>query len=132
MTLIPNQPYPNLPAWEDLEPILENGWAVPGAAQSLQGYAEKNTVTLFGRVQIGTSHIIGDLPNHLRAITPLSVQAMILGGPACLVELMGSYTPGGFRLAMSSYSLGMTREQMIATYGGMYLSLAGSYPRKAV
>lgn len=130
MTLIPNQPYPDLPAWEDLESILVNGWGVPGAAQSLQGYAEKNSVTIFGRVQIGTSHIIGPLPDHLRAIRPLSVQALILGGPSCLVELQGGTASGGWQLVMSAYSLGLTNAQMIATYGGKYLSIAGSYPRK--
>jgi len=131
MTLIPNQPYPDLPAWEDLEPILANGWGVPGAAQSLQGYAEKNSVTIFGRVQVGTSHVIGDLPQHLRAIRPLSVQALILGGPSCLVELQGGASSGGWQLVMSAYSLGMTNAQMIAAYQGKYLSIAGSYPRKA-
>lgn len=89
-------------------------------------------MTIFGRVQIGTSHIIGDLPNHLRAITPVSAQALILGGPSCLVELQGGTASGGWKLVMSAYSLGLSNAQMIATYGGMYLSLAGSYPRKAV
>lgn len=131
MTLIPNQPYPDLPAWEDLESILVNGWGIPGAAQSLQAVAEKNSVTLFGRIQIGSSQVIGDLPNHLRAIRPISVPALILGGPSCLVELQGTATVGGWQLVMSAYSLGMSNAQMIATYGGMYLSIAGSYPRKA-
>ena len=132
MSLIPNQPYPDLPAWEDLASILVNGWGVPGAAQSFQGYAEKNSVTVFGRVQIGASHVIGDLPQHFRAIRPLSVQALILGGPSCLVELQGGAATGGWQLVMSAYSLGLTNAQMIATYGGKYLSIAGSYPRKAV
>lgn len=126
----PPQPYPDAPAWEDLESILTNGWTVPGVHQSLQGINDKNTVTVFGRIRIGTSNIIGDLPDHLRAIRPISVQGLILGGPSCLIELQGNDTLGGYRLNMSSFSLGMTNEEMIAAYGGMYLSIAGSYPRK--
>lgn len=130
MNLIPNQPYPGLPAWQDLEPELLNGWAVPGLHQSLQGMAVQNSVTLFGRVQIGTSHIICALPEKLKAIRPISLPALILGGPSCLVELQGNESRGGWQLAMSAYSLGMSNEAMVAAYQGKYLSLAGSYPRK--
>ncbi len=73
-----------------------------------------------------------ELGDHLRAIRPLSVQALILGGPSCLVELQGGTASGGWQLVMSAYSLGMTNAQMIAEYQGKYLSIAGSYPRKAV
>lgn len=130
MSLIPNQPYPDSPVWEDLSPTLINGWGVPGILQSLQAIVEKNSVTIFGGVQIGTSHIMAPLENRFRPILPISVQALILGGPTCLVELQGNETTGGRQLVLSAFSLGMTNEQMIATYGGMYLSIFGSYPRR--
>lgn len=127
MTLIPNQPFPDLPSWEDLSPILINGWDTPGSAQSLQGIGYQNTVDIFGRVQIGSHQIIGILPQHLQAASSYSVPALILGGPSCLVEVQG-----GYRLLMSAFSLGMTDAQMIATYQGKYLSIVGSFPRRIV
>ncbi|TAP26868.1 hypothetical protein [Arthrobacter sp. S41] len=132
MTLVPNQPYPDLIAWEDLESILISGWGVPGDYQSLQGKADKNDVTIFGRVQIGDLHIFANVPLHLSPARPISLNAQILGGPSCLVELQYRSSVGIYQMVLSAFSLGMTNAEVIATYKGKYLSIFGTYPRKAV
>ena len=131
MTLVPNQPYPNLPAWEDLTPELMNGWSTEGRLQYFQALSDRNSAEFAGRLLIGTTKVICRLPEHLRASAPRFIQGLIIGGPICLIELQGS---GGsfYQLSLYADSLGMTDTEMMNTYSGQYLSLSGKYTRKSV
>jgi len=124
MTLIVNQPFPNLPAWEDLSGILVNEWNTAIAGLSLRGYIEGNTVHLSGRVHIGAARIAGVLPSHLIPGESQGLTALVMKGPSCIVEIW----PGG-QLVMSNFSLGLTEAQMIAEYKGDQLFFSGNYPR---
>lgn len=125
MTLIPNQPYPDLPAWENLASALANGWNVDLAGLSIQAFAEANTVSIFGRVNIGSARIGGYLPEHLIPNGAQGLTALIMKGPSCIVEIWG-----GGQIVMSNFSLGLTESHMIAQYQGQQLFFSGSYPRK--
>lgn len=131
MNLVPNQPYPDLPAWEDLAPILMNGWSTAGRLQYFQALSDRNSAEFSGRLLIGTTKVICRLPEHLQASAPRFIQALIIGGPTCLVQLQGD-SGNFYQLSLYAPSLGMTDTEMMNTYRGEYLSLAGKYTRKAV
>jgi len=125
VTLIPNQPYPDLPAWEDLAASLTNGWTVNLAGLFLRGFTEANTVTLVGRVTVGDARIAGVLPTHLMPNGSQGLTALVMKGPSCIVEIWA-----GGQIVMSNFSLGLTESQMITQYRGEQLFFSGTYPRK--
>lgn len=126
MTLIPNQPYPDLPAWEDISGVLTNGWNVDVAGLFLRVFAEANTVTLMGRVRVGSDRIAGVLPDRFMPTGGTQgLTSLVMRGPSCIVEIWG-----GGQIVMSNYSLGVTAAQMIAQYQGEQLFFSGTYPRK--
>lgn len=126
MILTPNQPYPDLPAWEDIDGILTNDWNVNINGLFLRAFTAGNTVDVMGRLHIGTNRIAGILPERFRSPTSQGLTALIMQGPSCIVEIWG-----GGEIVMSSYSLGLSQAQMIATYQGKQLFFSGSYPRKS-
>ena len=124
MTLIPGQPYPDLPAWEDVSSGLTNEWNVSQSGLFLRAFAEGNTVSLMGRVSVGAKRIAGALPAHLRPNGSQGLTSLIMQGPSCIVEIWG-----GGEIVMSNFSLGLSESQMIATYKGKQLFFSGVYPR---
>lgn len=130
MTVLPGQPYPDRPAWEDLSPMLFNGWGVPGEAQNLQAFVDGNTVTIFGRVQIGASTHAMVIPEHMEPIRQASLDALILRGPTCQMEIRTHPSNGRWNLFLSGYALNLSGAEMLEKYAGMYVSIRGSYPRR--
>lgn len=127
MTLVPNQPYPDLPAWEEVSSALTNEWNVNQAGLFLRAFSEGNTVNLMGRISIGAARVAGILPVHLRPNGSQGLTSLIMKGPSCIVEIWG-----GGEIVMSNFSLGLTEGQMITQYKGDQLFFSGSYPRKSV
>ena len=99
--LVPGQPYPGLPGWQDLSGHLANGWHLGNSRDYLKVLIEGNTQTIRGRVRIGTSReMTGVLPGwvapggSLGASTESAIVWTTSGSSAgtesCVVELWNS------------------------------------------
>ena len=65
MVLMPGNPYPDGKAWEDLSPLLVNGWSATGA-RYFSALADGNTADLTGALTVGgESRTFATLPRHL-------------------------------------------------------------------
>ncbi|GAA2940834.1 hypothetical protein ACFO7V_16905 [Glutamicibacter bergerei] len=127
MTLIPNQPYPNLPAWETITGIFLNGWIGEGVyyLRALQG---SNSTEISARIRIGSERrIAGYMPTRFHPALNQNLLGFIQGGPQVVMEFWSSGA-----LALSNNSLSMTEAEMLAVYGGRDVYFAGVIPRKAV
>lgn len=126
MTLIPGQPFPDLPAWESIEGIFANGWIGHGT-RFLRLFVEANNITVSGRLIIGNERrVAGYVPERFWPPVAQSMPAFIQGGPPCIMEF---WVGGG--LALSNTSLGMTEAEMLTMYAGKDVYISGSYPRRA-
>lgn len=84
LPLLEGQPYPRLPAWEDLSVVLANRWQITQTIEYLCGFSGENTATIMGRLRIGSDRVIGPLPDtYLPAGQQASPTAAVRGiGPA--------------------------------------------------
>lgn len=128
--LIPNQPYPTLPAWEDLSDLLANGWEIGETTGNnrdyLRGFLDPNTATVMGRLRIGTDRVATvSLPWSYRPDgTATSPSATVRGVGPAEVEI---WRDGRVVLPHNSITQGSRAEH----YEGELFVFTITYPRRA-
>lgn len=122
MKLIPNQPYPDSEAWEDLAPFIRDGWdgSTP-PARFINALNTGNTVYLNSCLTVGNTRQIATLPPHLRPYSTHTFPAYLRNHG--MVELQMYNTGALFALSWSWPIAHPVGEALIFTY---------SYPRRAV
>lgn len=128
--LIPGQPYPGLPAWEDLSGLLTNGWMIGELTGNnrdyLRGFLDANSAMVQGRIRIGTDRVASlALPAAYRPDgTASSPAATVRGVGPAEVEV---WRDGRVVLPHNSITQGSRAEH----YEGELFVFTITYPRRA-